>query len=205
LRKPEGFTYLAVRSNSIVMTADRGSQLLDPEEFETGGDRWARTSAGLNGVSPDGRWLGIFQPWGQILYVYRLPELEAVAALTNRNSIGDFRFSPLGDEVAIWTQDRVRFWSTATWQNTRTVTNMNRLLYTPGGRTFWLSKDWNAGGLHDSKTLELLLPLPPGTMPLALSPGGRHLAVSVDLRRLQVWDLIELRKQLAQLGLDWKH
>ena len=37
----------------------------------------------------------------------------------------------------------------------------------------------------------------------ALSPDGRHLAVSVDARRLQMWDLSEVRKQLHTLGLDW--
>jgi WD40 repeat protein len=203
LHKPDGFNFLAVRSNSIVMTCDRGSQLLGPEEFEIGSDRWVSTSPGLNGVSPDGRWLAIFQPWREILYVYRLPELEAVATLRTRSSIGDFKFSPVGDELAVWTRDGVDFWSTATWQQTRAVTNMSRLLYTRDGRTLWLSKDLRTGGLHDARDLELLLPLPPGTLPLALSPDGRHLAVSVDLRRLQLWDLAELRKQLAQLGLDW--
>jgi hypothetical protein len=29
------------------------------------------------------------------------------------------------------------------------------------------------------------------------------LAVSVDARRLQVWDLVEVRKQLLDLGLEW--
>jgi hypothetical protein len=204
LRKPGGFTFLAVSSNSIVMTGDRGSQLLGPEEFETGSDHWVRTAQGLNGVSPDGRWLAIFQPWGKILYVYGLPRLEAVATLTTRSSIGDFRFSPLGDELAVCTQDRADFWSTATWQRTRAVTNVTRLLYTPDARALWLSKDLRTGGLHDARTLELLLPLPTGTLPLALSPDGRQLAVSVELRRLQLWDLAELRKHLARLGLDWK-
>jgi hypothetical protein len=41
------------------------------------------------------------------------------------------------------------------------------------------------------------------TIPLAISPDGRHLAVSVDLRRMQVWDLAEVRERLGELGLDW--
>jgi hypothetical protein len=83
------------------------------------------------------------------------------------------------------------------------MTNVARLLYAPDARTFWPSKDLRTGGLHDAQTLELLLPLPTGTLPLALSPDGRYLAVSVDMRRLQLWDLAELRKHLGQLGLDW--
>jgi hypothetical protein len=38
---------------------------------------------------------------------------------------------------------------------------------------------------------------------LALSPDGRFLAVNVDSRRLQVWDVTEVRRQLRRLGLDW--
>jgi len=52
--------------------------------------------------------------------------------------------------------------------------------------------------------MELLLPLPTGKLPLALSPDGHWLAVSVELRQLQVWDLVEARRQLAELGLDWR-
>jgi hypothetical protein len=46
--------------------------------------------------------------------------------------------------------------------------------------------------------------LPTGTLPLALSADGRRLAVSVDARRLQVWDLDEVRARFRELGLDWE-
>ena len=39
--------------------------------------------------------------------------------------------------------------------------------------------------------------------PLALSPDGLRLAVSVDAQRLQVWDLAELHAHFRELGLDW--
>ena len=48
------------------------------------------------------------------------------------------------------------------------------------------------------------MPLPINIFPLTVSPDGRRLAVSVDLRRLQVWDLAEVRRQLGQLGLNWR-
>jgi hypothetical protein len=68
----------------------------------------------------------------------------------------------------------------------------------------WLSQDFHAGGLYDARTLDLLLPLPRGSYPLAVSPDGRRLALSLDNRRLQVWDLAELRQRLRSLGLDWE-
>jgi hypothetical protein len=42
-----------------------------------------------------------------------------------------------------------------------------------------------------------------GTLPLAISPDGRFLAVSVGFRHLQVWDLQQLKHQLKDLGLAW--
>jgi WD40 repeat protein len=164
------------------------------------------TSPGINGVSPDGRWLGIRRPYQELLNVYRLPQLEEVAKLTHPVSFGEFQFSPRGEEVAIGSlhgRMLVTFWNTTTWQRTRTLTNFCRALYTPDARALWLHKDWHSAGLYDARTIEPLLLLPKGMLPLALSPDGRHLAVSVDARRLQVWDLSEIRKQLHTFGLDW--
>ena len=62
---------------------------------------------------------------------------------------------------------------------------------------------YSAAGLYDARTTEPLLPLPPNTRPLALSPDGRHLATSVNSRRVQLWDLREARNQLRAIGLDW--
>jgi len=187
-----------------VMVSSKGSQLLAREEIEAGADRWAPTSGGISGVSSDGRWLGIYRPFSTSLYIYGLPGLERAAKLTHPAIFGDFQFSPKGDEVAI-TSSRagVEFWNTTTWERTRFLTNFSRLLYTPDGRALFLTKDHRTAGLYDARTLEPLLLLPTGMLPLALSADGQHLAVSVDARRLQLWDLVALRAQFQELGLDW--
>jgi len=138
-----------------------------------------------------------------MLYVYSLPGLERVSRLTHPANIGDFAFSPLGNEVALASRWCVDFWSTRTWERTHTLTNFSRVLYTPDARTLWLTKDYRAAGLYNALTLEPLLMLPSGMLPLALSPDGRQLAISLDMRRLQVWDLSALRAELATLALDW--
>ena len=203
---PKGFTFLGLFSNSVVMTGSKGSQILAPEDFEEGSERWAPTIPGINEVSPDGRWLGVYRPFGTVLYVYGLPGLEQVAKLTHPTSFGDFEFSPRGDEVAI-TSARAgplaAFWNTTTWERTRALTNFIRVLYTPDARALWLTKDQRNAGLYDARTLEPLLLLPTGMLPLALSGDGQRLAVSVDAQRLQLWDLAEVRKQLRVIGLDW--
>jgi WD40 repeat protein len=206
LHAPERFTSLCLISDSVVMTSTNGTQVLTRAELESGSERWALTSAGINGVSRDGRWLGIRRHWGSTLDVYRLPGLQHVAKLTHPVSFGDFQFSASGEEVAISSDNAAALttvWSTTTWERTRMLTNFIRVLYTPDLRMLWVTHDRRRAGLYDTRTIEPLLLLPKGMLPLALSPDGRHLAVSVDARRLQMWDLSGLRKQLHTFGLDW--
>jgi YD repeat-containing protein len=199
----EEFASLCVASNQIVLTGEHGSRFLAPVSNSAGADDWARTANAISGASPDGRWLGVFQSFSATLHVYRLPEIMAVAVLTNRAAIARFEFSPRADELAVSTSKGVEFWSTTTWEQTHTLTNFISLLYAPNGTTCWLTKDFRTAGLYDTHTFDLLLPLPTGTMPLGASPDGRWLAVSVDSRWLQVWDLADGRARLAELGLDW--
>ena len=164
----------------------------------------SRTSSGINGLSPDGRWLGIYQPYMRTLYIHRLPGLERTARLASPARISDFQFSPDGDEVAIASGRGLEFWSTKTWERTRQLTNAARqIIYEPDARLVWVIHDIRTAGLYDARSLEPRLLLPSSMLPLAVSPDGRHLAVSVDNRRLQIWDLAQVRQQLNDLGLDW--
>jgi WD40 repeat protein len=209
LRKPAGFTHLTLTSNSVVMTGTKGSQVLpcgsiegDASEEES---HWTATMSGISGVSPKGSWLGIFQPYTTSLYIYQLPGLKRVAKLPHPTIFGDFQFSPTEGELVIASsRTGAEFWSTTNWQRTRTLTNASRIFYSPDGRTLWVTHDQRTAGLYDAQSLKPLLPLPTGMLPLAVSPDGGRLAVSVDGRRLQLWDLAELRDQFRKLGLAWE-
>jgi WD40 repeat protein len=203
LATPAGFSSLCLISNGVVLNGTRGSKVASFEKLATEQDTWKPTGDGRVAASPDGRWLGLHRRYTPDLYVYRLPGLERVAKLTHESRVRDFEFSPKGDELAVGTHSAVEMWSTTTWQRTRQLTNFNGILYSVDGRTFWLSSGLRAAGLYDAHTTELLLPLPANTVPLARSPDGRHLAVSVDARRVQLWDLAEVRQRLRDLGLDW--
>jgi hypothetical protein len=138
-----------------------------------------------------------------------MPELKSVAKLAALENIIHFDFSPPGGELAITSRTRVEFWSTSNWKRTHVVTNFTganftRAFYASDGRGIWLTKDALMAGLHDARTLEPLLLLPTGTLPLALSADGRQLAVGVDARRIQVWDLDKVRARFRELGLDWE-
>ncbi|HEY2574001.1 MAG TPA: WD40 repeat domain-containing protein, partial [Verrucomicrobiaceae bacterium] len=204
LPKPAGLFSLCLVSNGVVFTGTNGSQTAAFDQIGRGDARWSPSIPGLNGASPDEQWLAMFRPYGLELHVHRLADFALVAVLTNQARIRQFEFSPLGDEVAVACRKGVEFWSTTTWQRTRHLTNFNGILYSSDARTLWLSTDYSASGLYDAPTTEPLLPLPPNTIPLALSPDGRYLAARVNSRHMQVWDLEEARRQLASVGLDWR-
>jgi WD40 repeat protein len=206
--EPAGYMSLSLASNLIVWTGSRGSQASTATNSRTDERSWVRTAPGLNKVSPNGKWLGIYRAYDSVLHVYRLPEIEPVATLTNQGRIAGFNYSPLVDEVAVASRGQVEFWSTTSWERTRVATNFIGLpylgvLYQQSGDSLWLLKDFRGAGLYDSRTFEPRLLLPTGTLPVSLSADDRYLAVSVEAQRLQVWDLAAVRDQLRELGLDW--
>lgn len=205
---PERFNSFCVASNLVAWTSARGSRIGSLEDIARDDGLWVPTTRGVNGISPDGHWLAIYGGFSRFLSVYRLPELEQVARLTNHGRISGFCFSPFGNELVVTAHGQVDFWSTKNWDRTRVATNFIGLpysgtLFQSDGRAMWLAKNLSTAGLYDAQTFEPLLPLPVGMFPLALSADGRHLAVSVDARRLQVWDLAVVRERLRQFGLDW--
>src|SRR5262249_49455241 len=139
--------------------------------------------------------------------LYQLPEVKLVATLTNRSDVWTFAFSPRGHELAVATRTGLEFYDTATWQRARELPvageRLSDIIYTPDGLAFWHTSDGRTSALRDARTLEALLSLPTGTRPLALSADGRQLAVSVNTRRVQVWDLARVREQFRDLGVDW--
>ena len=123
------------------------------------------------------------------------------------SEILDHAFAPGDGELAITTATGLIFVDARDWKTQRqlpvALDRRARVLFAPDGRSFWLARDARDAALLDTQTFETLLPLPTGMTPLALSPDGRHLAVSVETRRLQLWDLEKVREQLRELGLDW--
>ncbi len=208
LRRPSRFGTIFIRSNLVAWTTGRGSQIRDRQQLVPDDDQWVPTAQGVNGVSPDGRWLAIYGSYTRYLWIYRLPELQQVACLTNQARISGFSFSPGCDELAVASSGQVEFWSTKNWERTRVASGMIGLpgsgtLFQPDGRALWLAKNTRTAGLHASDDFKLLLPLPKGMLPLVLTEDGRKLAVSVEGRRIQVWNMEVLRRELAALGLAW--
>jgi WD40 repeat protein len=170
--------------------------------------RCLKTAAGWGSASPDGRWLGVRNSWGPLLRVYRLPEVEEVARLTTRANVCHFAFSPGSDALAVLTAKGLEFYHTTDWKRHREMQipseRFGSIQFMPDGLSFWLTSNLRMASLRDTRTLKVLLPLPSDTTPLAISQDGRHLAVSVDFRRVQLWDLAQVREQFRELGLGWE-
>jgi hypothetical protein len=66
----------------VAWTSTNGSQIVGWDQLHPHENHWRRTAPGMNGCSPDGRWLGVYQGYTPVLYVYRRPELELVARLS---------------------------------------------------------------------------------------------------------------------------
>jgi len=202
-----GFSFLSLHSDTVLLTTDSGTQVLSRREIEAGLKNSRPTLSGMNRASPNGRWLGVLPHYSSSLQIYGLPDLEPVVLLRRLPVLGNinfFEFSPVGDEISLYSSRGVELWSTATWERTRVLTNFSHpFLYTPDGRGLWLTKGLGEAGLYNARTLEPHLMLPTGVLPLAVAPDGRHFAVSIDRQRLQVWDLEALREQFRALGLDW--
>jgi len=206
--RPSRFGSVFVRSNLVAWTTARGSQIRERENPEANDDDWKPTVQGVNGVSPDGRWLAIYGSYTRYLSVYRLPGLQRVALLTNQARISGFSFSPSGDELAVTSSGQVEFWSTTNWERSRIATGFIGMpgpgvFFQPNGRALWMAKNTRTASLHATKDLRPLLPLPKGLLPIALTEDGGKLAVSLEGRRIQIWDVVALRRELAALGLDW--
>ncbi len=203
LAAPNGLTSLCVVSNRIVWTTSGGSRVSGLQLAEARDGNWTATIPGINGASPDGRWLAVYQPFTPRLYVYQLPGLELACTITNTQNIAGFAFSPSGDQLSVMSSQRVQLWSTSDWRHLREVDHCHDILFCPQEPLAWVTRDYSEAGLYDLRTMALLLPLPTGWLPLALSQDGRRLAVSIDAQRVQVWDLEQLRDEIRALGLDW--
>ena len=204
---PKEFRRAAVVSNELVMTSAEGVRFVARTNLATGEGRVVTVPPGAGHVSPDGRWLAMVYDWSSVVGIYRLPDVEEVARLQTSHYVGSVTFSPKGDEMLVLNRAGVEWFDTATWQCTRrqpgAPVSGSYAFYTPDGKGIWMVTHFRNAALLDRRTLEPLLPLPNDVLPLALSPDGRQLAVSVDARRVQLWDMAALRRDLATLGLDW--
>jgi WD40 repeat protein len=108
-------------------------------------------------------------------------------------------------------QMHFHFWQIGTWQLDPTSTNTKKLAWqsaSPDGTLFlWQDSGALPPKLIDSQTEKAVATLEPprdvGYVVGQFSPDGEKLVVGSGNHTMHLWDLREIRRELAELRLDW--
>jgi WD40 repeat protein len=108
-------------------------------------------------------------------------------------------------------QMRFHFWQIGTWQPDSTSTNTKKLVRqgaSPDGTLFlWRDSGALPPKLINTHTEKVLATLEPprdiGYVVGQFSPDGEKVVVGSGNHTMHLWDLREIRRELAELGLDW--
>jgi WD40 repeat protein len=134
-----------------------------------------------------------------------------VTNLDSATPIRDAAFSPDRRHLAISTQAAITLLELDGWRTrqrlgrSEAVDDRNPIAFSPDGRTLAAAMANNEVWLIEALTGKTLAALPRDRLvtSLAFSPTGDALAVTCERGWFQLWNLPELRRQLARLHLDW--
>jgi WD40 repeat protein len=168
----------------------------------------------LSFSSPDGRWLATGNWQGRGLRVwdartgrpacppFELGEPEAGSAWS--------AFSPDGKWLVTGTFAEYCFWEVGTWQKKYALPRENAgrshalIVFAPDSKTVALLHGVSEVRLVEPETGRQFARLPAAGAPFCFSPDGSQLVTAAGRDgAFQVWDLRLLRRQLAEMGLDW--
>jgi serine/threonine protein kinase/WD40 repeat protein len=160
-------------------------------------------------VSPDGRWVATgshsqVSPSGFVkVWDAHTGRLVKDLPVQGSNIIG---FSPDGRWLAT-TGGACRLWAVGSWQEGPRVGG-GGFAFSADGRVLALEGDFGAVRLVNPNTgkeyARLESPVQSRLYPQCFTPDGARLITwASEMRALQIWDLRTIRRQLAELGLDW--
>ena len=143
-----------------------------------------------------------------MLQVLNLRQPRESLLITNAAPVYFQAFSPDGTDLAVLTRSELKVFDTRTWtvrvSRPAEATALSHLAYSPDGRLLLCTENVRKASVLDARTLEPLLPMPDSAHPLEFTPDGRRLLVSVESRRLQLWDWTAVRAKFRELGIDWR-
>ena len=207
-------------ANARVLFVDSGHPHPDwsrAAALDSGENRRMTTVA----VSPDGRWLAVGGWLEAGVRIWNLSRRRLERILRPKDTVGDttffIGFSPDGRWLISNTLHNAgkfyQFWRVGTWEpglridQERNGTARHPPAFTGDGRLMALGIAPDQVLLADAATgreLARLTTLQPVTpTPLLFSPDRTKLIVSTNQKTVLVWDLRQIRDQLAPMGLDW--
>jgi len=164
-------------------------------------------------ASPDGQWVAVgYRFWGGVR-VWRVADGKPVREFRLGNSC-DVLFSPDSRWLLAGSAEQFRLWNMATGEiGLRILRDENPGLvgcaaFSNDGKLLAVSITQWLVALIDSSTGRELARLehPNAQMisKLVFSPSGQQLAVATQGHVIQLWDIQRLRRELADLKLDWE-
>jgi serine/threonine protein kinase/WD40 repeat protein/Flp pilus assembly protein TadD len=164
--------------------------------------------------SPDGRWLatGNWQGRGTSVWDVQNGKLAHELDLNEpeQDSAAWTAFSPDGKWLVTGIYAEYRFWEVGSWQQKRVIPRDNAgksrgwIVFSPDGKMVALLNGVTEVQLLDPDTGREFARLPAAATPFCFSPDGSQLVTDAGRDgTFQVWDLREIRRQLAERDLDW--
>jgi serine/threonine protein kinase/WD40 repeat protein len=159
-------------------------------------------------LSPDGRWLAL----GTARQVQIWDTRKAELAHTLMDCCAPAVFSPNGRWLATSSPERYHLWHTGSWEQGPKTGRHRRgmdglLAFSPDGGVLAVAFSNVQVDLLEAATGQRLArleaPEPALLADLCFSPDGGRLAVATQNHLVHLWDLRQVRAQLAPLGLDW--
>jgi WD40 repeat protein len=164
-------------------------------------------------ISPDGAWVATGAWHLPGVRVWNGKTGEQIRELptddTGRDTATPVAFTPDGRYLVTAAPDEYCFWEIGSWSLKRRISDegWHRMAFSRDMRIFAGTHSVNKVRLFNATTGEVLADLEArdctAITGLAFNQDSTQLAVCESQDTLRVWDLRQVRRQLAELGLDW--
>jgi WD40 repeat protein len=209
---------LSAEGNTVALVAGRQAEILDAALASK--PRFLNHGSEVSGValSADGTWAVTS---GEPYKVWRVRSGECVLELPSGPVYPGAAFSPDSRWLLAFTMDpsasqavaRHRIYRVGTWEHVLEVPMESgpwpASAFSPDGRMLALRVSRSGLRLLDTGAWTELatidIPAQELMSWLAFSRDSTQLAVACETRQLHLWNLREIRHELAALGLDWDH
>jgi WD40 repeat protein len=163
-------------------------------------------------ISPDGRWCAACAYETNKVFIFDVPSGH-LSKILAADGVAEEAFSPDGSLLVTCSLDEYRFWNTAHWSSSFSISRTNiggmhgSIAFAPDGTmaaiaaTSHLIRLVDPGTGREFASLEGYDSQAVGNM--AFSPDGTQLAMSGWNHPTQLWDLRLIRNQLGAMGVDW--
>jgi WD40 repeat protein len=169
-------------------------------------------------LSPDGRWVAVASVKGDVgvgIFDARSGHrVRYMATAKDGTCPTVVAFSPDGRWLLTGSERDYCFWEVGSWAPGRVISRNNSgpragpMVFSGDGRLLAMSDSIEEILLFDvvagRKLVTLTAPQPSTLARLCFNHQGNQLAAATDDHTIQLWDLLMIRRQLRELGLDWE-